>query len=174
MTSGPAFEFRWLSPWGLSAGLFLTQAGLTIFVAVLVFFINHRIMERRVEYAAGGILLSGRMDSLLFGRDLGEILRSDPILVQVDGYLMSVRVGLWLAFGIFQVSLVWFGMRSGEAWAFWTVVLANVAALAGWLFLSVPFLQKGIPFGLDLPPVVFLLPLILLPLATILGWVGLR
>ncbi|MBX7237111.1 MAG: hypothetical protein K1X65_22195 [Caldilineales bacterium] len=173
MTTQPASDFRWLSPLGVSVSLFLAQGALTIFVALLVFAINHRIMERRADYADGGIILSGRMDSLLFGRDLREILVSDPILVQVDMYTMYVRVGLWLAFGIFQVALVWFGVRNGEAWAFWTVVFANVAALAGWFFVAAPFVQKGIPLGLDLPPVVFLLPLVLMPVATLLGWIGL-
>ena len=174
MNTPPAFEFSWLSPLGLSAALFLIQGVLTVFVALLVFVINQRIMERRADYADGGIVLSGRMDSLLFGRDLREILRSDPILVQVDMYTMYVRVGLWLAFGIFQVALVWFGMRNGEAWAFWTVVLANVAALAGWVLVALPFVQKGVPLGLDLPPVVFLWPMFSVPVATLLGWMGLR
>ncbi len=114
------------------------------------------------------------MDTLFFGRDTRDIIASNPVMVQVDGYAMYVRVGLWLAFGIFQVALVWFGVRNGEAWAFWTVVLANVAALAGWVMVAIPFVQKGVPLGLDLPPVVFLLPMFTVPVATILGWIGLR
>ncbi len=47
MNTQVAFEFRWLSPLGLSVSLFLVQGALTIFVALLVFVINHRIMERR-------------------------------------------------------------------------------------------------------------------------------
>lgn len=174
MDTQPTFNFQWLSPLGISVSLFLVQGVLTMFVALLVFVINQRIMERRADYAEGGIVLSGRMDSLLFGRDLREILLSDPILVQVDMYTMYVRVGLWLAFGIFQVALVWFGVRNGEVWAFWTVVLANVAALTGWLLVAIPFVQKGVPLGLDLPPIVVLLPITVVPVATVLGWIGLR
>ncbi len=174
MNTQPTFNFQWLSPLGLSVSLFLIQGGLTVFVALLVFVINQRIMERRADYAYGGIVLSDRMDSLFFGRNTRDIIVSNPVMVQVDGYAMYVRVGLWLAFGIFQVALVWFGMRNGEAWAFWTVVLANVAALAGWVLVAIPFVQKGVPLGFDLPPVVFLLPMFVVPVATILGWIGLR
>ena len=53
-------------------------------------------------------------------------------------------------------------------------MLANVAALVGWLLVVLAFAQKGVPFGLDLPPVVFLLPMLLVPIATVLGWIGLR
>lgn len=168
-----ALEFRWLSPLGISVSLFLLQGVLTIFVASLVLVINQRIMERRVDYADGGILLSGRMDSLFFGRDIRDIV-SDPLMIQVDMYTMYVRAGLWLAFGIFQVALVWFGVRNGEVWAFWTVVLANIAALIGWLLVVAPFVQRGIALGFDLPPVVLLMPVISVPVATVLGWMGLR
>ncbi len=173
MNTQSTFEFRWLSPLGISVSLFLMQGVLTVFVAVLVLVINQRIMERRVDYADGGILLSGRMDSLFFGRDLRELIRSDPLLVQVDMYTMYVRAGLWLAFGIFQMALIWFGMRNGEEWAFWTVVLANVAALIGWLLVVIPFVQKGVLLGLDMPPIVFLLPIVVVPVASVLGWIGL-
>ena len=73
---------------------------------------------------------------------------------------------LWLAFGLFQIGLVWIGVRQRQAWAFWFVVAADVAQLAGWIFygwqthdFTAPLLWYN---------AIFLLP------AAILGWIGLR
>lgn len=52
--------------------------------------------------------------------------------------------------------------------------LANVATLAGWLAVILPFVQKRIPLGFDMPPVVLIMAAVVLPIAAILGWIGLR
>ena len=44
---------------------------------------------------------------------------------------LDLMTMLWLAFGIFQLGLVWFGVRTGQWWAFWLVVAADAAQLAG-------------------------------------------
>ena len=175
MYAQPTFEFQWLSTLGISVSLFLVQGVLTAFVALLVLIINRRISGvARADSGDGALVFSGRMDSSFFGRDVRDVIRNDPVMAQADLYTMYVRAGLWLAFGIFQISLVWFGMRDGQVWAFWTVVCANVAALVGWLLVALAYAQKGVAFGLDLPPIVFLLPMFLVPVASILGWIGLR
>jgi hypothetical protein len=70
-------------------------------------------------------------------------------------------------------ALAWFGMRQGQIWAFWTIVLSNIAALAGWLVVIFPVVQKRISQGFDLPPVVLIMAGFILPIAGILGWIGL-
>src|SRR5262245_16681519 len=114
MHAQSAFEFQWLSPLGISVSLFLVQGVLTAFVALLVLVINRRVSGvARADWGDGGLVLSGRMDSSFFGRDMRAVIRNDPVMAQADLYTMYVRAGLWLAFGIFQISLVWFGMRDG-------------------------------------------------------------
>ena len=175
MNAQTAFEFQWLSPLGISVSLFLAQGVLTVFVALLVLVFNPRFSGvARADAGDGGLVLSGRMDSSFFGRDMRAVIRNDPVMAQADLYTMYVRAGLWLAIGIFQISLVWFGMRDRQVWAFWTVVAANAAALVGWLLVAWAYVKKGVSFGLDLPPVVFLLPVFLVPVASMLGWIGLR
>lgn len=73
---------------------------------------------------------------------------------------------LWLGFGLFQISLVWFGVRAGYPWAFWTVALADLAQPIGWIAYGVQTRDWSAP--LFLYDAIFLLP------AIILGWIGLR
>lgn len=40
--------------------------------------------------------------------------------------LMTV---LWLAFGLFQLGIIWIGLCDGQAWALWVVA----AAVLGWI-----------------------------------------
>ena len=47
-------------------------------------------------------------------------------------HIVDLGCALWLAFGIFQLGVVWFGLRQGQAWALWTVASADLAQLIGW------------------------------------------
>ncbi len=87
---------------------------------------------------------------------------------------MLIKSGLWLAFGIFEIVVTWFGLRQGQRWALWTLAGANAAMIVGWGLVIVRYLQRGAYVDLDLPPVVFLWPSMVVPVATALGWVGLR
>src|SRR5690242_14867248 len=40
---------------------------------------------------------------------------------------------LWLAFGLFQLGLAWFGLRVAQTWAFWFLLAADAAQLVGWI-----------------------------------------
>ena len=164
--------FHWLSPLGISVFLFLLQSVLTMVTCFIVFAMGQQITTAPYR-ENGGFLLSGRMDSLFFGKSIRQIIDDNPQLLEIDRYSLYIRAGIWLAFGIFQISLAWFGMRQGQAWAFWTIVLGNIAALAGWVAVLLPFVRKGIPLGFDLPPVVLTLAAAILPIATIFGWIGL-
>ena len=168
--------FRWLSPFGIASALFLVHGVLTAVIGVLSLFLFHlpAIGSSTRMAETGGIILSGRMDSQYFGRPLGDFVREHREMVQVVDLLMDVRAGLWTSFGICETALVWFGMRQRQPWAFWTVALANLGSLAGWVSIALQFARRGVTLGLDLPPVVFLYAAITTPVATILGWLGLR
>lgn len=173
MNTPTGFEFRWLSPLGASILLFLLQGILTGIACLIVFAFSPKITAASYR-ESGGFLLSGRMDSLFYGKSIKDLIQDNPQLLEIDRYSLYVRAGIWLGFAIFQIALAWFGMRQGQAWALWTIVLANIAALAGWLAVILPFVQKRIPLGLDLPPVVLVMAAAILPVATVLGWIGLR
>ena len=79
---------------------------------------------------------------------------------------LDLMTMLWLGFGLFQLGVVWFGLREGQAWALGIVVAADLAQLAGWSLYGVQTRDWGAPlFWYD---VVLLVP------AAVLGWIGLR
>lgn len=172
MINEPLAIFHWLSPLGISVFLFLLQSVLTMVACIIVFAMGVQITTVH-DREHGGFLLSGRMDSLFFGKSIQQLVDENPQLIEIDRYTLYIRAGTWLAFGIFQMSLAWFGMRQGQAWAFWVIVLGNIAALAGWIMVLRPFVQKGISLGVDMPPVVLILASVIVPVAAIFGWIGL-
>ncbi len=174
MNAQSAFDFQWLSPLGIAAALFLSH-GLGLIVAgLLVFWLYRKPGATKRNASWGGIILSPRADSAFLGRPVGEIVQENHMLTTVVDLIMNVSAGLWLAFGLFETALVWFGVRQGLNWAFWTVVLANVAVLAGWFSISWQFTRRGVRLGFDLPPVAFLYAAVITPIAVVLGWVGLH
>ena len=131
MNALPAFDFRWLSPLGISVALFLGYGGLNVIVSVVIPFLHRKL--------------------------------HNP---QPAVYIVDLGCALWLAFGIFQLGVVWFGLRQGQTWAWWTVVAADLAQLIGWVLYAVQSGDRGAP--LFLYALVFILP------ATVLGWLGLH
>ena len=81
-------------------------------------------------------------------------------------HIVDLGCALWLAFGIFQLGVVWFGLRQGQAWAFWVIVAADIAQLVGWIAYGVQSRDWYAPlFFYD---AIFLIP------AAVLGWFELR
>lgn len=81
-------------------------------------------------------------------------------------YRVDLLSMLWLAFGLFQLSLVWFGLQQGQIWALWILAAADLVQLAGWIFYGIQTHDWYAP--LFLYAAVFVVPAILL------GWFGLR
>ena len=81
-------------------------------------------------------------------------------------HIVDLGCALWLAFGIFQLGVVWFGLRERQAWAFWVIVAADIAQLVGWIAYGVQSRDWYAP--LFLYDAIFLIP------AAVLGWIGLR
>jgi hypothetical protein len=132
MSSQNAFEFRWLSPLGISAALFFGYGFLNTLVGLVIPFLSRRT-------GAAGFATQPSLD------------------------LMTM---LWLAFGLFQLGNVWFGLRTGQEWAFWFLVAADAAQLAGWVAYGWQTRDFGAPlFWYD---AIFLIP------AAVLGWIGLH
>lgn len=174
MNTQPAFDFQWFSPLGIAVVLFLSHGICLIIAGFLVFWLYRKPGATKRNASWGGLILSARADSAFLGRPLGEIVQENQTLTTVIDLIMNVSGGLWLAFGIFETALVWFGVREGLAWAFWTVVLCNVAVLAGWAVIAWQFVRRGVLLGFDLPPIAFLYAAIITPIAAVLGWIGLR
>lgn len=165
---------RWRSLFGLGVMLFLGYGALNSLAALVVPWIYHLSggMAGLVNRGTG-ILVSGPADQEFFGRSDAAVLLQNPDLAVVYDLLFDVMLGLYGAVGVLQLSMVWFGLRRKEPWAFWTVILADSAASAGWLAFWAHFRARGVDPGLGLPPV-FLYALFLLPPAALLTWIGMR
>lgn len=163
-------NFQWFSPLGISVLLFLLHGILMVIAGGGFLFFYRNLGETRKQ----GILMSERMDRAFFGRSAIEIYRDNPELLTIVDLLMDVRTGLWLAFGIFELTVTWYALGAGQMWALWTLFVANFGMWLGYAAVSLRFIQRGVRLGLDVPPVIFGIPTILIPIATVLGWVGLR
>jgi hypothetical protein len=79
---------------------------------------------------------------------------------------LDLTTMLWLAFGIFQLGVAWFGLREKQAWALWVLTLACLAQLIGWVAYGAQTRDWGAPL--------FLCVAIIIIPATVLGWIGIR
>jgi hypothetical protein len=176
MSAQPPVQFQWLGPLGLSVALFLLLGALTV-VAGLLAAALYFPPGRTARFAAQGqpgLVLLERGDADYFGAPLPEVYARNPDVAEVVDLQMLIKSGLWLAFGIFELVVTWFGLRQGQRWALWTLAGANAAMVAGWGLVVVRYWQRGAYVDLGLPPVVFLWPLFAVPVATVLGLLGLR
>jgi hypothetical protein len=80
---------------------------------------------------------------------------------------------MFAGFGIFQIVVAWVGLRHGQTWALWTLTATDLSILPYlWLFLA-KYAGAGASLGIgDMPP--YFLVLVIIPIALVLGWFGLR
>ncbi len=121
----------------------------------------------------GALVLSSRADQQLLGVSPVQFVQGGPgealyrILIDLVGLLL-------LAFGLFQTTVAWYGLRRGERWALGALVVADVAFISGWLLVLLTYVQRGITFSfLELPPN-FYVPGILLVPAIVFSLIGLK
>jgi len=164
-----AFEFQWNSLLGIATGLFLFYGLFNVLLGILMPFVIHR--------AGRNILLVGpHSDTLLLGQTPAELLSASPALRAVRYALVMWLAGMGVSFGILQLALAWYGLRMGQPWAFWALVIGDLSILPFLALFLRPFIQRGAPVpprGLAAPPI-FYFPAVIIPIAAVLGWLGLR
>ncbi len=170
MSMTSTFDFRWLSPLGISVALFLFYGVMNIVIGILIPIAN-RLSDSELP---GGILfMSARSDEALFGRSASDLVKHDTALATLRQLNYAWMAGLFVSFGILQLGLTWFGLRSGNRWALWTLTVGDLAMLPYWALIFQPYLRAGTPLGLqDIPPLFLYLAIIVV--AAIVGWFGLR
>jgi len=168
MTTRPMSNFRWLSPLGIGAVLFILQGILYLLIGVAGPIGIDSGPGRRI------LIMSNRTDTVVFG-DTPETLRqTNPQLITFRSITFTMFSGMLTAAGILLVSVVWFGLRQGHRWALVVLALVNIALLPYWWLILRFYWQAGASPTLgDLPPFMWIPAALLLP-AVILGWIGLR
>ena len=165
MTS--AFRFRWRSWLGLAVALFLLYGALNFFGALFVPLSLHL----NGPGAAGGVLvLSPTADAALLGRSLAELGQREPALGAYLVAFMDTMCAQMMSFAIVHLGVAWFALRRGERWALWTLLIGDLVILPYYAAVIQTFARFGVPPG----DVSYLGGVVIVLVATALGWLGLR
>ncbi len=167
MTNSP-FEFRWLSPLGISVILFLLFGVMNVLVGVLIpFFVRPDRLTSNILFT------SARTDTALFGASPKDLINQDRNLGLLRLLLNTWIAGLMLGFGLLQIAIAWFGLRTGQAWVLWSLTIADLSMVPFWWLILARYAQAGaMPGPGELPPMIVYL--VVIPVAALLGWIGLR
>ena len=173
MPSHTAAEFSWNNPLGIGTALFLSVGAVYMIIACAGMIILHRQGVAASE--ARGFFLGPKADSVWFGKPPNDVVRDNPQVGRMVLLFMDIITGFMLAFGIVTAGVAWFGLRSGNAWALWVLVAANAAMLATyWLLAMLPFMREyGFSYREVFHPYAAY-PTVIIPIATVLAWIGLR
>jgi hypothetical protein len=158
--------FTWGSPLGVGVALFLVTGVVHFLIGVLAPVMMNTEVGR-------SMILSPRTDAVLFGRPMAELLRDDRALATARTILFSMLAGMLVGAGVLEMALAWFGLRQGQAWAFWTLVVEGVALVPFWVMVLAPYVRAGARPGLgDTPPFMWVPAALLVP-AAVLSFIGL-
>jgi len=174
MNAQTTFNFQWLSPLGIAVVLFLLSGAINILTPIASLFLLHRygpISPQTPQYFA----FSARADEAWLGKSPAQLVEEFPGLRRLYLLLIDFTEAFALGFAILTIGLVWFGLRTGQGWALWTILGGNVAMLAiYWGVALIPIMrQYGFPYMEIFHPFAAI-PTVLVPIATVLAWIGLR
>jgi len=162
-----ASSFSWLSPLGISVGIFLAIGALWFVIGALTVPLHDRSTGSEM------LFVSHSTDSAYFGASPSELLASTPAIAKLRTLLLTVIAGFLLLSGSAFMLLAWYGLRTGQPWALGTLAIGAVLAIVWWTLALLPYFRSGIRVTLgDLPPFMWIPAILVLP-AAILGWIGL-
>lgn len=119
------------------------------------------------------IFVSERTDTALYGGPPDRVLDDIPQLrtlrhTTVKGSL----AGCLVATGLLTAATAWFGLREPQFWVLATLTIVGLAVIPYWWVALTPYREAGISLKLgDIPPFMWL-PAIVMPTASILGWIS--
>lgn len=165
---------RWGSPLGIGVALLLSCSVVYALIAVAGAIITHRYGVAAPQ-TNGQFIFGPKADTLFFGRPPRDVVRDNPMVGRLAMIFIDFMTGFMLAFGIVLFGVVWFGLRHGQEWALWTALLGNAAMLLFyWGLAVVPFMREfGVGYADVFHPFAAY-PTVVIPIATIVSWIGLR
>ena len=117
------------------------------------------------------VFASPRTDTALFGQEPDALLDANRPLAIYRVMAWRTIAGLLLAVGAFTIGVAWFGLRPPTAWALGLLTFVGLAVLPYWDITFAPYRDAGVPLGIfDIPPLMWV-PGVLMPGASVLGWI---
>jgi len=158
--------FRWGSALGFGTALFLVGAVFYLGIGLVTPF------ALGSSLAGSQVIISRRADSILFSGEPSEVL-AEPRIANLHRIEVLMIAGGLVILGICQIAVTWFGLRDGNWWAWWTLVIGELAVLPYWFLATAPYRSAGISLRIsDLPPYWWLPAMLLVP-AAVLSAIGL-
>ena len=151
------------------------NASRVLFVGVGVFWLLIGVLTALLSDKGIGppmIFISERTDTALYGGPPAEILISNPELARFRYMIARTLAGTLVATGLLTAGVAWFGLTEARTWVLVVLALVGLAVLPYWWISLAPFRDEGIKVTLgDVPPFMWV-PAIVMPLASVLGWIG--
>lgn len=159
--------FKWLSPLGVSVGLFIAIGVLWILIGALTVPLHGR-------WGATSVFVARAPDAAYFGGDPTELLAKGSALAKLRTLLPTVTAGFLSLAGVVFASTAWFGLKEGHFWALATLGVVGTLAAALWALAVSDYVKAGVPLSIGVtPPFMWVLAVLMAP-AIVLGWLGLR
>jgi len=167
-----AFQFQWNSALGYSVSLFLLINFIYLLLGILTPILYPGNSMKFTEMF--GLVFSPRSDKAAFGKTTLEIVGQNSAIMSTKIAIYQMYFGLYCAIAILHFFIVWFGLKCGHSWALWALTASNFAVIFFFILGARYFSQQLTPlYFKDLPPYATI-PGLLLPIATVLGWLGLH
>ena len=119
------------------------------------------------------VFISERTDTALYGGHPREVLEKIPELrILRHTTVKGALSGTLVASGLLTAGLAWFGLEEPEAWVLSILTIVGLAVIPYWWISLAPYRDAGITLTLaDIPPFMWV-PAFMMPIASLLGWVG--
>jgi hypothetical protein len=144
--------------------LFSASGALWLVIGLLTPFASETSIGTRT------LMTSPATDTDLFGAAPEKLLASDLRLSTLRRVMLRAIAGLLVAGGLLTTATAWYGLRRPTIWALTLLTAVTVLVLPYWWISFGPYREAGIRLRLlDLPPFMWV-PGILMPLASVLGW----
>jgi hypothetical protein len=134
--------FRWRS-WLGAAVIFFLIVGLVYFVSAILVPLSLHV-NGSDALSGPGVVFSGTGDAQLLGRSslIGlhhDSPRLDTLLVDS----MTSMCAMMMGWAIVMLSVTWFGLRRGQRWAYWALLLSLLVSLVYYFVISSDYSSQG-------------------------------
>ena len=128
---------RWRSWLGASVLFFLIFGVIYVVLAISVPLTLH------LNGAFPGVVFSGSGDPQLLGRSFTGLRHDNPKLDTLLVDSMTSMCAMMMGWAIMTLAAAWFGLRRGQSWAYWALLLSGLVSLMYYFVISADYARHG-------------------------------